>query len=106
MTNIDNVNHPSHYAQHCSIECWEAEQLFLGQKGFLNFCLGNAFKYLWRSDFKENKMEDMAKADWYINKVKELKDVCGDWYSEDDEKLESLIAMWNRHYADELGRVI
>lgn len=58
---IDNVNHPKHYTSHPSgIECIEVTQHF-------NFCLGNAIKYIWRADSKNNDLEDLRKAAWYIN---------------------------------------
>jgi hypothetical protein len=57
----DNVNHPKHYTSHPSgIECIEVTQYF-------NFCLGNAIKYIWRADSKNNDLEDLHKAAWYIN---------------------------------------
>jgi len=68
---VDNVNHPQHYADSCSIECIEAMELFLGREGLAQFCLGNAFKYLWRHKNK-NGEEDLEKARWYLNKAKEL----------------------------------
>lgn len=56
----DNVNHPKHYKQHPSgIECIEITR-------WMNFNLGNAFKYIWRTDHK-NGVEDLRKAIWYIN---------------------------------------
>jgi hypothetical protein len=33
----------------------------------MNFCLGNAMKYLWRADLK-NGLEDLEKAVWYIQR--------------------------------------
>lgn len=57
----DMVNHPPHYKSHPSgIECIEVTEHF-------NFCIGNAIKYLWRSDHK-NGIEDLKKAAWYINR--------------------------------------
>lgn len=56
----DAVNHPSHYTRHPSgIECIEITQ-------HMNFCLGNAFKYIFRADFKGNAIEDLQKARRYI----------------------------------------
>lgn len=58
----DNVNHPKHYTSHPSgIECIEVTQYF-------NFCLGNAIKYIWRADSKNNDLEDLRKAAWYVNR--------------------------------------
>lgn len=33
----------------------------------MNFCLGNAVKYIWRADHK-NGVEDLEKAAWYIRR--------------------------------------
>jgi hypothetical protein len=58
----DNVNHPQHYTDHPSgIECIEVTE-------HMNFCLGNAQKYLWRADLKDDAIEDLKKAIWYINR--------------------------------------
>lgn len=59
----DNVTLPKHYNVHPSgVECIEITQ-------HMNFCLGNAFKYLWRSGLKsDDAVEDLKKAIWYINK--------------------------------------
>jgi hypothetical protein len=56
----DNVNHPSHYTSHLSgVEVIEITE-------HMNFCLGNAVKYLMRCDEKGNAIEDLRKAAWYI----------------------------------------
>lgn len=57
----DAVEHPRHYTQHPSgVECITVTEHF-------NFCIGNAIKYLWRSDLK-NGLEDLKKARWYIDR--------------------------------------
>ena len=66
----DMVNHPSHYADHCSIECIDAIELALGDDGTVNYCIGNVIKYLWRCKFK-NGVEDLNKAEWYLNRLLE-----------------------------------
>ncbi len=59
---VDNVNHPPHYKQHPSgVECIEIAEHH-------NFCIGNAIKYLWRSGLKNNAVEDLKKAQWYITR--------------------------------------
>lgn len=56
----DLVNHPKHYTSHPSgIECIRITE-------HMNFCLGNAVKYIWRADEKGNSLEDLQKAAWYI----------------------------------------
>jgi hypothetical protein len=56
----DNVHHPSHYNSHPSgVECIEITE-------HMNFCLGNAVKYIWRADEKSDAIEDLEKAVWYL----------------------------------------
>ena len=70
---IDNpVTHPSHYTQG-GIECIEAMEAAFGKEVVENFCICNAFKYVWRSKLK-NGIQDIDKAMWYLNKYKELID--------------------------------
>jgi hypothetical protein len=58
----DLVNHPPHYTQHPSgIECIQVTE-------HLNFCRGNAIKYIWRAGEKGSEIEDLKKAAWYINR--------------------------------------
>ena len=64
------VNHPSHYNQG-GIECIDAMVAAFGKEAVENFCLCNAFKYVWRNRDK-NGSEDIDKAIWYLNKIKEL----------------------------------
>ena len=63
----DNVNCPSHYTSsnatcpNCGhrIECIDITR-------HMGFSLGNAVKYVWRCDLKNNVIEDLRKAVWYI----------------------------------------
>ena len=58
----DIVNHPEHYTSHKSgVEVIEITE-------HMNFCLGNAIKYIMRSDLKGNQVQDLKKAAWYINR--------------------------------------
>lgn len=59
----DLVNHPPHYADHpSSKECISYSQS-------MSFCLGNAFKYLWRAGRKTTEpLEDLRKAKWYLER--------------------------------------
>lgn len=58
------VNNPTHYGGADNpyeaikvIEAWD-----------LNFCLGNVVKYISRAGKKDNELEDLLKAQWYLNK--------------------------------------
>lgn len=66
----DEVNHPKRYTDHCSMECIEVMTLCLGERAVCEFCLCNAFKYMWRHKQK-NGEEDLEKARWYLNYVKD-----------------------------------
>lgn len=68
--NDDKVNHPSHYNQG-GIECIDAMVSAFGKEAVGNFCICNAFKYVWRTKQK-NGIEDVDKAVWYLTKYKEL----------------------------------
>ena len=68
---VDNVNHPKHYADSCSIECIDAMQATFGTKDLAKYCAVNSYKYLWRYKSK-NGLEDLKKAEWYLNKFDEL----------------------------------
>lgn len=70
MTGEDNIN-PNHYKSETSLECIEAMQIAFGNDVVIDFCLCNAWKYIWRWKNK-NGIEDLAKAQWYIEKGREL----------------------------------
>lgn len=62
MAEFDPVNHPNNYKSHPSgIECIDVTE-------HMNFCLGNAMKYIWRVDVKGKAIEDLYKAKWYIER--------------------------------------
>ena len=75
----DNVNHPAHYTwlkDLCGIEVIDITR-------HMNFCLGNAAKYILRAGHKKDasltdtdkKVEDLKKAIWYINdEIKRITD--------------------------------
>ena len=60
--NHDPVNHPKHYTGHPSgVECIQITE-------HMNFCLGNAMKYIWRAGEKGDALEDLRKARWYLDR--------------------------------------
>jgi hypothetical protein len=60
---LDSVNHPEHYKVGGieTIDFIEAKQL--------DYHLGNVIKYITRADYKGNKLEDLKKAQWYLNRA-------------------------------------
>jgi hypothetical protein len=58
----DPVNQPKHYTDHPSgVECIQITE-------HMGFNLGNAIKYIWRADLKNDAIEDLKKARWYISR--------------------------------------
>lgn len=78
----DNVNHPKHYEGHCSIECIDAMIMTFGAKRTAEYCVQNAYKYAWRHKYK-NRLEDLKKAEWYLDKFDELVTWCETKFSAD-----------------------
>lgn len=64
----DNVNHPSHYEGHTSIDCIDNMRLIFGNQRVAEYCMLNAYKYLSRHKYK-NGLEDLKKAEWYLDYV-------------------------------------
>ena len=62
MAKRHKINHPTHYNKHPSVvECIDIVE-------HMTFNLGNAVKYIWRSDHKNGRKADLEKAIWYINR--------------------------------------
>lgn len=54
------VEHPPHYNEHPSgVECLDIIR-------HMNFNLGNVIKYVWRADLKEDAIQDLEKAVFYL----------------------------------------
>ena len=66
----EQVNHPEHYQG--TIECIDAMQSAFVDSATADFCKINAFKYIWRAGKKDDEVQDLRKAEWYINKAVEL----------------------------------
>lgn len=64
---FDNINHPEHYTEG-KYECIDVMKEVLGFETVEDFCICNAFKYIWRHK-KKNELEDLKKANWYLNKI-------------------------------------
>jgi len=64
----DPVNNPSHYTSG-SIECIDAIKASMTKEEFCGFLKGNVQKYVWRFEKKVNPVEDLKKANWYLNKL-------------------------------------
>ncbi len=59
----EKINHPKHY-QGNGLEAIDVIEAF-----GLDFNLGNAIKYILRAGKKDDKKQDLEKADWYIRRA-------------------------------------
>lgn len=64
---LSNIDHPIHYTQG-SIECIDAIEAALTPEEFRGYCKGNAFKYIWREQYK-GQDESIDKASWYLGRI-------------------------------------
>lgn len=63
------VNSPPHYqGKH---ECIDEMIALFGIEAVMHFCMCNVYKYRFRAD-KKGGNEDIAKAEWYMDKLMEL----------------------------------
>ena len=60
----DPVNSPGHYRTG-GIECIDAMVQVFGDEAVRTYARINAFKYIWRHQYKGKPEEDLAKAAWY-----------------------------------------
>ena len=67
----DMVNHPPHYQSETGVECIEAIEAANGMEGFIAYLRGTAIKYIWRAGKKWDDVEDVEKAIWYMERMKE-----------------------------------
>ena len=61
---IEQINHPPHYGG--ADNPYEAIKVIDAWN--LDFSTGNAVKYIWRADLKDDAIEDLKKARWYIDR--------------------------------------
>lgn len=67
---FDEVTKPEHYNSG-AVECIEAIKASMSLDEFKGYLKGNALKYLWRYRYKGKPAQDLAKAQWYLNKLSE-----------------------------------
>jgi len=66
----DEVNHPAHYTAG-KVECIDAiESATQGLCGVTAVCAGQVIKYIWRYSRKGTPEKDLAKADFYLQKLR------------------------------------
>ena len=68
-TKHDAVNHPRHYTSSPAkcLQCGEPIECIQVVE-HQSFSVGNAMKYLWRAGLKDDAVQDLRKAIWYIQR--------------------------------------
>ena len=67
---MEQVNHPQHYTTY-DVETLDMMIRIWGIQETISFCKLNAFKYRMRAGHKDNAQQDIDKALWCENKMKE-----------------------------------
>ena len=63
-----NIIHPPHYGgEENPYECIKVLEAWLSPDEFKGFLRGNIIKYICRCESKDNKIEDLQKADCYLH---------------------------------------
>ena len=65
--NLDMVNSPAHYNE-ANLETIDIIQS-VTKDGFEAYLQGNILKYVCRYRYKQNAVEDLEKARWYLNRL-------------------------------------
>ena len=69
----DAVNHPPHYTTG-GIETLDVIRAKMSSDRFQGYLMGNVLKYLLRCEYKEKRIEDIKKAQFYLNVLVEEMD--------------------------------
>lgn len=64
----DVVNHPTHYT-FGGIETIDAIEASMPKEEFRGYLKGNVLKYVWRYEIKGSALQDLKKAEWYLQKL-------------------------------------
>jgi len=65
---VDMVEQPPHY-NYGNIECIEAIKESMTPEAYRGYLKGNCMKYLWRYERKGKQLQDLHKAQWYLNRL-------------------------------------
>ena len=64
------VEDPPHYTgAESGVESIDAIEAALGPDRFAAYCVGAVMKYLWRYTSKGRPLEDLRKAQWYLDRA-------------------------------------
>lgn len=63
------ISHPERYGGDTPYECIKVLKAWLSKEEFEGFLRGNAIKYICRLGKKDEKVQELKKARWYIDKL-------------------------------------
>lgn len=66
------INHPERYGGDTTYECIKVLAAWLSEEELKGFLKGNAIKYLCRVGKKDETVQELNKAKWYIDKLIEI----------------------------------
>lgn len=87
----DPVNSPGHYNSG-SVEAIAAIQASMSVEAFEGYCKGNTLKYIWRYSYKGKPLQDLDKALWYLQRLRDV--VAAE--AEEDERERELASRCHR----------
>ena len=67
----DVVERPSHYNQG-GIECIEAIEASMSREEYKGYLKGSVLKYVWRYQHKGKPVEDLRKANWFLDRLRSV----------------------------------
>lgn len=65
----EEVNHPERYGGDTVCECVKVLKAWLPKEQYRGFLRGNAIKYICRLGKKDDNVQELKKAKWYIKKL-------------------------------------
>jgi hypothetical protein len=74
MENKNMIEHPEHYGGDTPYECVKVLRAWLTPEQYEGFLRGNALKYLCRVGKKDEAVQELKKAKWYVEKLIETEE--------------------------------
>lgn len=65
----EEVNHPARYGGDSAYECIKVLKAWLPESEYRGFLRGNAIKYICRLGKKDDCIQELKKARWYIERL-------------------------------------
>lgn len=69
QTTKELVNHPEHYNGDSEYECIKVLKAWFSESEYRGFLRGNLIKYVCRLGKKDNEIQELKKARWYLDKL-------------------------------------